>query len=145
MLRSWRVIRERRHTFNSHLLQAMTADNSLSVCPPACLPLPAPCPLPQCPLDSRSMSYFQTCLASLPSFHSFHSSPKPVGLLGKSVSGSGMCREWSPSPDSGRTSQPPSIFCPHPSEHLFQMWLFSHPLCHFSAWLLPHLCISMAG
>ncbi len=93
------------------------------------------------PFDSRSMSYFQSCLASLPSFHFFHSSPKPVSLLGSPYLGQDV--PWmESSPDSGQTPQPPSIFCPHPLEHLFQMWLFLTP-CAISLPDLPPISESV--
>ncbi len=92
-----------------------------------CLSLCLAVRLPTCivpstsvPLDSRNMSYFQTCLASLPSFHFFHSSPKPVSLLGSLYLGQ-RCAVNGVLTTLWTDPKPPSIFCPHPLEHLFQM------------------------
>lgn len=93
------------------------------------------------------MSYFQTRLASLPSFHFFHSSPKPVGLMGslylgrRCVVNGVLTRHWTDPPPPSQPS-PPSIFCPHPLQHLFEMWLFLTP-CAISLPDLPPISESV--
>ncbi|KAI4813876.1 hypothetical protein KUCAC02_003097, partial [Chaenocephalus aceratus] len=92
-------------------------------CPPPCLPT---CVVPSTspPLDSRNMSYFQTCLASLPSFHFFFH----VTLPGRLKSGSGMCREWSPLHTLDRPNNSPIDILPTPSETSISKWDFFSPL-----------------
>lgn len=84
-------------------------------------------PSTSAPLDSWNMSYFPVtlCLASrLPLLSFFSSTSQPPG---KSVCGSEMGCEWSPQQFLDRPCIPPSIFCPHPSQHLFPLWLFLTP------------------
>lgn len=79
------------------------------------------------PLDSWNMSYFPEMfrLASRLSLLSFFSSTSQPP--GKSVCGSEMGCEWSPQQTLDRPCIPPSIFCPHPSQRLFPLWLFLTP------------------
>lgn len=81
------------------------------------------------PLNSWNMSYFpdMPLLASwLPLLSFFSSTSQPPG---KSVCGSEMGCEWSPRQTLDRpcTPSPPSIFCPHPFQRLFPLWLFLTP------------------
>lgn len=90
--------------------------------------LPEHCPPPLHPLTLETCPTFQTCFASLPDFLLFHSSPPPLSLLGSLYVGQRwalngvLSRLWT-----GPASPPPSIFCPHPSQRLFPLWLFLTP------------------
>lgn len=100
---------------------------SVAVCLPACV-----VPSTSVPLDSRNMSYFQTRLDSLPSFHFFHSTPKPVSLLGSLYLGQRcavngvLTRLWT-------DPTTPIDILPTPFGTAISNVTFSHPLCHFSA------------
>lgn len=115
-------------------------NNCLSLCLAVCL---STCVVPSTsvPLDSSNMSYFQTRLASLPSFHFFHSSPKPVSLLGSLYLGQ-RCAVNGVLSALWTDPKPPSIFCPHPLEHLFQIRLFLTP-CAISLPDLSPICESV--
>lgn len=125
-------------------------DYSNCLCLPVCLSgclavsLPVWCPLLQCPLTPETCPTFQTCLASLPSFHFFHSFPKPVSLLGRLYLGQ-RCAVNGVRTRLRTDPRTPVDILPTPFGTSISKVTFSHPLCHFSAWLVFHLWISMAG
>lgn len=85
------------------------------------------------------MSYFQTRLASLPSFHFFHSSPKPVGLMGslylgrRCVVNGVLTRHWTDPPP---PSQPP------PRRYSAHTLCNIYLKCDFFSPLVPFLCLT---
>lgn len=105
--------------------------NRLSLWQSVCL---STCVVPSAsvPLDSRNMSYFQTCLASLPSFHFFHSFPKPASLLGSLYLGQGCAVNGVLTRLRTDPTTPIDIL-PTPFGTSISDVTFSHPLCHFSA------------
>lgn len=119
--------------------------NRLSLCLPTWV-----VPSTSAPLDSRNMSYFQTRLASLPSLHFFHSSPKPVSLLGSLYLGqrcavNGVLRQTPDRPEAPPTNPTPlpHRYSAHTRlQHLFQMWLFLTP-CAISLPDLPPISESV--
>lgn len=123
--------------FNQHLQAIVLCEKGLLRCVrtawrAACLPVwqsvcpPAFCPLPRHPLTLETCSTFRPASPHFP--------PSTAFILLVNPSASWEACIWvrdvlwmESSADSGQASQSPSIFCPHPLEHLFQMWLFLTP------------------
>lgn len=103
--------------------------NCLSVRQSVCLP--ELCPLPQHPWTLETCPTFWTCVASLPSFPFFHSSPQLAQPPGKSVSGSEMRCEWSPH----QTPHNPHRYSAHTLWNIYFQ-------CDFFSPLVPFLCLT---
>lgn len=78
----------------------------------------------------------------LPRLSFFSSTSQPPG---KAVCGSEMGCEWSPQQSPDRPYIPRIDILPSSFPTSISTVTFSHPLCHFSAWLAFHLWICMAG
>lgn len=78
----------------------------------------------------------------LPRLSFFSSTSQPPG---KAVCGSEMGCEWSPQQTPDRPYIPRIDILPSSFPTSISTVTFSHPLCHFSAWLAFHLWICMAG
>lgn len=120
--------------FGGHnvLADQCAATAFLPVCHTVCLPML--CPPVQYPMILEKMSYFQTYLASLPSFHFFHSFPKPASLLGRLYLGQRcavngvLTRLWT-------EHTTPIDILPTPFQNIYFQ-------CDFFSPLVPFLCLT---